>query len=66
MLVFATRGITHRDRHLLQDLRILLPHSRDENKMERGENFLVVNEVNLFFLIKYFLSPALKVLFDVD
>ncbi|XP_054289428.1 ribosome biogenesis protein BRX1 homolog [Macrosteles quadrilineatus] len=46
VLVFATRGITHRDRHLLQDLRTMLPHSRDENKMERGENFLVVNEMS--------------------
>ncbi|XP_046681173.1 ribosome biogenesis protein BRX1 homolog [Homalodisca vitripennis] len=45
VLVFATRGITHRDRHLMRDLRTMLPHSRDENKMERGENFLAVNEI---------------------
>uniref|UniRef100_A0A1B6E3U0 Ribosome biogenesis protein BRX1 homolog n=1 Tax=Clastoptera arizonana TaxID=38151 RepID=A0A1B6E3U0_9HEMI len=45
VLVFASRGISHRDRHLMRDLRTLLPHSRDENKMERRENLLVVNEM---------------------
>jgi len=45
VLVFATRGITHQDRHLLKDLKTILPHSRDENKMERGEGLQVVNEM---------------------
>ncbi|KAG8277106.1 hypothetical protein J6590_050016 [Homalodisca vitripennis] len=31
----------------MRDLRTMLPHSRDENKMERGENFLAVNETRM-------------------
>ncbi|KAE8742934.1 hypothetical protein FOCC_FOCC011486 [Frankliniella occidentalis] len=45
VLVFAARGINHRDRHLMADLRTLLPHCRSENKIERRENLFVVNEV---------------------
>lgn len=45
VLVFALRGITYRDRHLMKDIKTMLPHSRDENKMERKENLAVVNEI---------------------
>ncbi|KAK3908463.1 Ribosome biogenesis protein BRX1-like protein [Frankliniella fusca] len=45
VLVFAARGINHRDRHLMGDIRTLLPHCRSENKIERRENLFVVNEV---------------------
>lgn len=33
-LVFSTRGINHRDRHLMTDLRDLLPHSRKDSKFD--------------------------------
>jgi hypothetical protein len=33
-LIFSTRGITHRDRHLIQDLRDLLPHGKKDNKLD--------------------------------
>lgn len=33
-LVFSTRGILHRDRHLMTDLRDLLPHSRKDVKFD--------------------------------
>lgn len=46
VLVFAARGITYRDRHLMKDLKTMLPHSRDENKMERKGNLTIVNEVS--------------------
>lgn len=37
-LVFSTRGILHRDRHLMTDLRDLLPHSRKDSKFDlKGE-----------------------------
>lgn len=43
--MFAARGINHRDRHLMKDLRTLMPHHRDESKMERSKTLSVVNEV---------------------
>ncbi|XP_067003290.2 ribosome biogenesis protein BRX1 homolog [Anabrus simplex] len=45
VLVFGSRGISHRDRHLMEDLRTLMPHARPESKMERKENLFVVNEI---------------------
>lgn len=45
VLVFATRGINHRHRHLMEDLRKLMPHHRPEYKMERTKNLQVVNEM---------------------
>ncbi|XP_075236218.1 ribosome biogenesis protein BRX1 homolog [Lycorma delicatula] len=45
VLVFSSRGVSHRDRHLMKDLRSIMPHSKDENKMERKENLTIVNEM---------------------
>ncbi|XP_011305366.1 ribosome biogenesis protein BRX1 homolog, partial [Fopius arisanus] len=45
VLVFASRGINHRDRHLMEDLKCLMPHHRTESKMERQKNLQVVNEI---------------------
>lgn len=45
MLVFAARGINHRDRHLMKDVRTLMPHHRPEAKMERTKTLAVVNDV---------------------
>lgn len=45
VLVFAARGINHRDRHLMNDLRTLLPHHKAESKMERAKTLSVVNEI---------------------
>ncbi|XP_072760543.1 ribosome biogenesis protein BRX1 homolog [Anoplolepis gracilipes] len=45
VLVFATRGINHRHRHLMEDLKKLMPHHRPECKMERTKNLQVVNEI---------------------
>jgi hypothetical protein len=47
ILIFASRGISHRDRHLMQDLKTLMPHSKPESKMERKDDLFVVNEVSL-------------------
>lgn len=33
-LILSSRGITHRDRHLLSDLRDLLPHSKKDVKLD--------------------------------
>ncbi|XP_018394444.1 PREDICTED: ribosome biogenesis protein BRX1 homolog, partial [Cyphomyrmex costatus] len=45
VLVFATRGINYRHRHLMEDLKRLMPHHRPECKMERTKNLQVVNEM---------------------
>ncbi|GFG38229.1 hypothetical protein Cfor_03827 [Coptotermes formosanus] len=45
VLIFASRGISHRYRHLMQDLRTLMPHSKPESKMERKDDLFVVNEI---------------------
>jgi hypothetical protein len=45
VLVFSARGVTQRDRHLMQDIRTLMPHCKEENKMERKDNLAVINEV---------------------
>ncbi|KAJ8928025.1 hypothetical protein NQ314_019436 [Rhamnusium bicolor] len=45
VLVFASRGISHRDRHLMEDLKKLMPHHKPEAKMERSKTLSVVNEM---------------------
>eukprot|EP00117_Sycon_ciliatum_P014618 scpid105260/ scgid14803/ Ribosome biogenesis protein BRX1 homolog; Brix domain-containing protein 2; Bx24 len=45
VLVFCSRGITHRPRHLMNDMRVLLPHSKADTKLDRKDNLFVVNEV---------------------
>ena len=36
LLVLSSRGITARYRHLLEDLRTLIPHSKKESKLDAG------------------------------
>lgn len=45
VLVFSARGITQRDRHLMVDLRDMMPHSKTESKFERKDPLFVINEV---------------------
>ncbi|XP_037720679.1 ribosome biogenesis protein BRX1 homolog [Drosophila subpulchrella] len=45
VLVFSARGISHRDRHLMKDIKTLMPHHRTESKMERSKTLSVVNEM---------------------
>lgn len=45
VLVFAARGITQRDRHLMMDLRDMMPHSKTESKFERKDPLFVINEI---------------------
>lgn len=45
VLVFGSRGIGHRDRHLMEDLRSLLPQSKADSKMERKESLFAINEI---------------------
>lgn len=40
-LILSTRGISHRDRHLLTDLRDLLPHSKKDIKFDDKGRFAI-------------------------
>jgi len=44
-LVFASRGVTSRFRHLMEDLRKLLPHHKTEPKFEKEQSLSMINEV---------------------
>ncbi|XP_029300002.1 ribosome biogenesis protein BRX1 homolog [Cottoperca gobio] len=45
VLIFSSRGINYRTRHLMQDLRTLMPHSKADTKMDRKDKLFIVNEV---------------------
>ncbi|KAF5304559.1 hypothetical protein FQA39_LY09610 [Lamprigera yunnana] len=45
VLVFCTRGMNQRYRHLMEDLKKLMPHHRPEPKMERTKTLSVVNDM---------------------
>jgi ribosome biogenesis protein BRX1 len=45
-LVFCTRGVTARARHLLEDIRKLLPHHKKDAKLDVKDNLRVVNEIS--------------------
>lgn len=45
VLIFGSRGLGFRDRHLMRDLRILMPHSKTESKKERKDDIRVINEI---------------------
>uniref|UniRef100_A0A8C4X4C6 Ribosome biogenesis protein BRX1 homolog n=1 Tax=Erpetoichthys calabaricus TaxID=27687 RepID=A0A8C4X4C6_ERPCA len=45
VLIFSSRGINFRTRHMMQDLRTLMPHSKADSKMDRKDQLFVVNEV---------------------
>ncbi|KAI0225494.1 hypothetical protein LSAT2_023740 [Lamellibrachia satsuma] len=45
VLVFSSRGISYRDRHLMNDLRAMMPHSKSDSKMDRKDQLFIVNEI---------------------
>ncbi|XP_066502118.1 ribosome biogenesis protein BRX1 homolog [Hoplias malabaricus] len=45
VLVFSSRGINFRTRHLMQDLKTMMPHAKADTKMDRKDKLFVVNEV---------------------
>uniref|UniRef100_UPI00398E3FD1 ribosome biogenesis protein BRX1 homolog n=1 Tax=Pristiophorus japonicus TaxID=55135 RepID=UPI00398E3FD1 len=45
VLIFSSRGINYRTRHLMQDLRTLMPHSKPDTKMDRKDKLFVINEI---------------------
>ncbi|KAM9307186.1 ribosome biogenesis protein BRX1 homolog [Pholidichthys leucotaenia] len=45
VLIFSSRGINYRTRHLMLDLRTMMPHSKADTKMDRKDKLFVINEV---------------------
>ena len=45
VLVFSSRGCTARYRHLMNDLRTLLPHSKKDVKLDSKDRLTVINEI---------------------
>jgi ribosome biogenesis protein BRX1 len=45
VLVFGTRGMTARYRHLMMDVRALLPHHKKESKLDAKDSLSAVNEI---------------------
>lgn len=45
ILIFCSRGASYRDRHLMNDLKTLMPHSKSESKFDKKENLISVNEI---------------------
>ncbi|EJK76059.1 hypothetical protein THAOC_02199, partial [Thalassiosira oceanica] len=39
LLLLSSRGVTARYRHLLEDLRTMIPHSKKESKLDVGKNY---------------------------
>lgn len=44
-LVFCSRGVTSRFRHLTEDIRRMLPHHKTEQKFDKTSNLWEINEV---------------------
>jgi len=45
VLVFSTRGINFQGRHIMENIRRLLPHSKKESKMEKKDSLFEINEI---------------------
>uniref|UniRef100_A0A8C5AX94 Ribosome biogenesis protein BRX1 homolog n=2 Tax=Gadus morhua TaxID=8049 RepID=A0A8C5AX94_GADMO len=45
VLIFSSRGVNFRTRHLMNDLRTMMPHSKADTKMDRKDKLFVINEV---------------------
>ena len=45
VLVLCSRGVNHKDRHLMLDLRQIIPHSRKDCKYQRKGSLTPLNEI---------------------
>merc|ERR1712136_339129 len=45
VLIFSSRGVTFRARHLVADLKNMMPHSKGDSKMDRKDKMEVINEI---------------------
>lgn len=45
LLVFCARGAAYRDRHLMNDLKTLMPHAKGESKLNSDTKRPLINEI---------------------
>ncbi|CAF1285572.1 unnamed protein product, partial [Didymodactylos carnosus] len=45
VLIFSTRGVSYLARHVMKNLRALMPHTKSEPKIEIRKSFSILNEV---------------------
>jgi len=45
VLIFSSRGISYRDRHLMKDLKLMMPHAKSDTKMDRKDQLPIINEI---------------------
>lgn len=45
VLIFCSRGASYRDRHLMNDLKTLMPHSKGESKIDKKQKLIYINEI---------------------
>jgi len=45
VLILCGRGINARHRHLMDDLKLLIPHHKKDNKLDTKDHLAVVNEI---------------------
>ncbi|CAH1773735.1 unnamed protein product, partial [Owenia fusiformis] len=45
VLIFSSRGVSYQARHLMNDLKNLMPHSKGDTKMDRKDKLFVINEM---------------------
>jgi len=45
VLVFCSRGVTARYRHLMEDMRALIPHHKKDSKLDSKDNLSTINEI---------------------
>lgn len=46
VLVLCSRGVNHQDRHLMLDLRKVIPHSKKDCKFDKKDSLTALNEVS--------------------
>lgn len=46
VLVLCSRGVNHQDRHLMLDLRKVIPHSKKDCKFDKKDTLTALNEVS--------------------
>ncbi|ORY38219.1 Brix-domain-containing protein [Rhizoclosmatium globosum] len=44
-MILSSRGIVHRYRHLMNDIHLLLPHSKKDSKLDSKTNLQLINEL---------------------
>ena len=45
VLVLAARNINYRGRHLMTDIKTMMPHGKADSKMQKKESLFAVNEI---------------------